>query len=108
MLRDLRIPRATEALQAELAKANLAVWMDHETKLRDRLIKGLMEKMSKKAQASRMTVSQHIEGEKLQNSMEDLNRQGTVLRAQLDGLRTQMIDLDKRKSRLEMMIQQSP
>ena len=68
-------------------------------------LKDLMEKMSQKAKAAQMTVSQHIEGEKLQSSMDDLNHQGMGLKADLDGLRAQMIELDKRKSRLEMMIQ---
>ena len=66
-----------------------------------------MEQMSKKAQAAQMTVSQHVEEEKLQSSIDDLNRQGVGLRADLDDLRSQMVDLDKRKSRLEMMIQHS-
>jgi chromosome segregation ATPase len=71
-------------------------------------LKILMDQMSKKAQASRMTVSQHIEEVKLQSSLDDLNHQGSVLRVDLDDLRSQMIDLDKRKSRLEDMIHQLP
>jgi predicted nucleic acid-binding Zn-ribbon protein len=67
-----------------------------------------MEQMNKKAQAARMTVSQHIEGEKLQSSIDDLNRQGVALKVDLDDLRSQMIDLDKRKSYLETTIKQLP
>ena len=70
--------------------------------------KNLVEQMGKKAKAGRMTVSQHIEEEKLQGSMDDLNRQGAGLRKDLDDLRSQMVDLDKRKSRLETMVQQLP
>jgi chromosome segregation ATPase len=71
-------------------------------------LKDLMEQMNKKAQAARMTVSQHIEGEKLQSSIDDLNRQGVALKVDLDDLRSQMIDLDKRKSYLETTIKQLP
>ena len=71
-------------------------------------LKGLMEQMGKKTQAARMTVSQHVEGEKLQSSIDDLDRQGESLRADLDDLRSQMVDLDKRKSQLEMMVRQLP
>jgi chromosome segregation ATPase len=71
-------------------------------------LKDLMEKMSRKAQSSRMTISQHIEGEKLQSSIDDLNRQGVGLKVDLDDLRSQMVDLDKRKSYLETVIKQLP
>ncbi len=71
-------------------------------------LKNLMEEMGKKVQGSQMTVSENVEGQKLQGSMDDLSRQSEGLRASLDDLRTQMIDLDKRKSHLEAMIQQLP
>ncbi|MBF0570999.1 MAG: hypothetical protein HQL12_03920 [Candidatus Omnitrophica bacterium] len=71
-------------------------------------LKVLMEQMTKKVQSSRLTVGQHIEGDKLQSSLDDLNHQGTGLRADLDALRSQMVDLDKRKSRLDLMIKQMP
>ena len=71
-------------------------------------LKILMEQMSKKAQAVRMTVSQHVEEEKLQSSLNDLKHQGAGLGADLDDLRSQMIELDKRKSRLEMLIKHLP
>ena len=71
-------------------------------------LKDLMEQMSKKAKASQMTVSQHIEEEKLRGNIDDLNRQGAGLRGDLDNLRSQMVNLDKRKSRLETMIQHLP
>jgi len=72
-------------------------------------LKGLMEQMTNKAQSNKTTtVAQKVESEKLQGSMEDLNHQGEALRADLDDLRSQMVDLDKRKSHLEVMIQQLP
>ena len=52
--------------------------------------------LSKNSQAPRMTASGHIEGGKSQSSIDDLN-----------DLLSQMVDLDKRKSRLEMMIKKS-
>ncbi len=71
-------------------------------------LKDLLGQMNKKIQKARMTASQHVEEEKLKSSIDDLNRQGKGLRADLDNLRSQMIDLDKRKSHLEMTIQQLP
>jgi chromosome segregation ATPase len=68
-------------------------------------LKDLMEQMDKKAQSAKMTVSQRVEGEKLQSNIDELNHQSQGLRADLDNLRSQMIDLDKRKSSLEAMIQ---
>ena len=70
--------------------------------------KDLMEQISKRATAFRMTVSGHIEEGKLQSSIDDLNRQGVGLRANLDALLSQMVDLDKRKARLETMAQHLP
>ena len=52
-----------------------------------------------------MTVAEHVEEVKLQNSIDELNRQSLGLRANLDELRNQLIDLDKRKSSLEAMVQ---
>ena len=71
-------------------------------------LKDLMGQMTKKAQDAQMTVNQKVEGGKLQSNIEDLNRQGEGLMADLDDLRSQMVDLDKRKSRLETMIRQMP
>jgi hypothetical protein len=67
-------------------------------------LKDLMKQINNKTQSVPLTVSQRTEGERLQGSINELNRQGEGLRADLDELRTQMIDLDKRKSRLEGMI----
>ncbi len=67
-------------------------------------LKHLMGQMSKKAQISRMTLSEHVEEEKLQGSIDDLTRQGKALMADLDDLRSQMVDLDKRKTHLEAMV----
>ena len=61
--------------------------------------------MTQNAKFVQMTSGQHAEGVKLQSSMDDLNRQGLGLKADLDTLRAQMVELDKRKSRLEKMIQ---
>ena len=71
-------------------------------------LKDLMDQMTKKAQAARLTPSEHLEEGKLQISIEGLSHQGVGLRADLDDLRAQMVDLDKRKSRLETMIQHMP
>lgn len=71
-------------------------------------LKKLMAEMEQKAQGARMTAAQQDEEEKLQNSIDDLNRQSVGLRADLDDLRSQMVDLDKRKSHLEALIHQLP
>ena len=71
-------------------------------------LKGLTDQMSKKAQKAKMDISQQAEGDKLQSSIDDLKHQGEGLRADLDELRSQMVDLDKRKSYLEGMIKQLP
>jgi len=68
-------------------------------------LKNLMNQMNQKAQSVRMTVAEHVEEVKLQNSIDELNRQSLGLRANLDELRNQLIDLDKRKSSLEAMVQ---
>jgi len=68
-------------------------------------LKDLTEKMSQKAKSFRPTVDQKIEEKKLQGNMNDLTRQSVGLRADLDDLRAQMVELDKRKSYLEMMLQ---
>ena len=67
-------------------------------------LKELMGKINLKAQNIQMTVTQHIEEEKLQKSLSALKGQGVGLKAQLDELRSQMVDLDKRKSRIEEML----
>jgi chromosome segregation ATPase len=69
-------------------------------------LKDLMGQMDKKAQSVQLSVSEHIEGQKLQSSIDDLNRQGVALKVELEDLRSQMVDLDKRKSSLETMIKQ--
>jgi len=69
-------------------------------------LKTLIDQMDKKVQASRMSVSQKLEGDKLQGNLRDLTHQGEGLSVELEDLRAQMVDLDKRKSHLEAMIQQ--
>jgi peptidoglycan hydrolase CwlO-like protein len=70
-------------------------------------LKNLIAKMSKRIQSTSLTVSQRLEEGKLQNSNDNLNRQNEELKAELNDLRAQMIELDKRKSYLEMMIRQN-
>jgi chromosome segregation ATPase len=67
-------------------------------------LKDLMGQMTKKSQNAQGTIGDRAEAEKLQKNIDDLNHQGAGLRAGLDDLRSQMIDLDKRKSQLEDMI----
>lgn len=67
-------------------------------------LKDLMAQMGKRFKNQGITASQQLEGQKIQNKMDDLSRQGITLRIELDELRSQMVDLDKRKSRLEEMI----
>jgi chromosome segregation ATPase len=71
-------------------------------------LKDLVARMSKKVQSPAMVINQRTEGEKLQKSLDDLNLQGMGLKADLDGLRDQMVELDKRKSQLETVAQQTP
>jgi len=71
-------------------------------------LKNLVELMSTKAQSSRMTVSERVEEGKLQGSIDDLRNKEEGLKAALVDLRSQMVDLDKRKTRLEEMIKQMP
>jgi hypothetical protein len=66
----------------------------------------LFGQMTKKAQSTGMTVSQHIEQGQLKGNIDDLNRQEAGLKVALEDLRSQMIDLDKRKSSLETVIKQ--
>jgi len=68
-------------------------------------LKELTLQMSQKSKSLHLTVSQHSEEKKLQGSLDDIVRQGEELKAQLDALRLQMVDLDKRKFNLESMIQ---
>ena len=71
-------------------------------------LKNLSEQMSQKAKSARMTPAERAEESKLQSSVDDLTHQSQSLRADLDDLRAQMVTLDKRKSRLEIMVQQMP
>jgi chromosome segregation ATPase len=71
-------------------------------------LKDLVARMSKKIQSPAMVINQRTEGEKLKRSIDDLNLQSMGLKADLDDLRTQMVELDKRKSQLETMAQQAP
>lgn len=67
-------------------------------------LKDLLGAMNKKASKNTTTVEEQMEAEKLQGNINDLNRQGKRLKDDLDLLRSQMIELDKRKSHLESML----
>jgi len=67
--------------------------------------KVLMTEMTKKAQNTKLTGDEKAEESKIQGNIESINRQSIALRADLDDLCAQMVELDKRKSRLERMIQ---
>jgi chromosome segregation protein len=67
-------------------------------------LKELLEQMTQKTKSAQMSVGQHIEQGKLEGNINDLNRQESALKADLDDLRSQMVDLDKRKSSLENLI----
>ena len=101
--KNIGIPDQWDNTQLSELQAELKTLEKNYAQLKD-----LMGEMTKKAKAAKMTVNQHIEEVKLQSSLNDLNHQGTGLRVDLDDLRSQMVDLDKRKSRLEGMIQQLP
>ncbi len=71
-------------------------------------LRDLLGKMASRAPSAGETMNQIIEEQKLERSMEDIKQQSAGLRAELDDLRAQMVELDKRKSYLDMMIRQSP
>ena len=62
-----------------------------------------LERVREASGDSLVTISQQLEEGKLQGNLDELDHQKAGLRAQLDDLRTQMIELDKRKSSLERM-----
>ncbi|MBF0511142.1 MAG: hypothetical protein HQL13_02315 [Candidatus Omnitrophica bacterium] len=64
-------------------------------------LKLLVEQMSQKTKGLKVPVTQSIEEKKLETSLKDLNLQGTQLKVELDGLRAQMVHLDKLKTHLE-------
>jgi len=67
-------------------------------------LKDLLEQMTRKDKSIRMSVGQHIEKSKLEGNISELNRQESALKSDLEDLRSQMVDLDKRKSALEAVI----
>lgn len=71
-------------------------------------LKDLMGQINKRGGVVPLTPQEHADQLKLQASLDDLDRQGKGLRVQLDELRTQMVDMDKRKSRLDEMLRQLP
>ncbi len=92
-----------DGLQAKELQLELKVLAKNYGQLKD-----LINQMDKKAGITKMSAEQHAQEEKLQGSLENLNHQSAGLRAQLDDLRSQMIDLDKRKTSLEEMIKKLP
>ncbi len=64
-------------------------------------LRDLWEKMQSKAQALKMSTDQRVEKDKLESGLGDLNREAANLKAQLHDLREQMVELDKRKTRLQ-------
>jgi hypothetical protein len=69
-------------------------------------LKELLGQMGPKFQKTQMTASQHAEQGQLEGNVHDLTRQEAGLKADLEDLRSQMVDLDKRKTSLEMVIKQ--
>lgn len=67
-------------------------------------LRDLWEKMQSKAQALKMSTDQRVEKDKLEKSLGDLNREAGNLKAQLHDLREQMVELDKRKTRLQDLL----
>jgi len=97
------VPRATGAdrwNEAQLAQleAELKTLEQNYSSFKD-----LTKEMGRKAKALRLAAPKQSEVEKLQISMDDLNRQHAQLKGDLNDLRAQMIELDKRKSYLELM-----
>jgi chromosome segregation ATPase len=66
-------------------------------------LEDLVEKMQKKAQAYSLQQDGKLEHDRLARGIEDLNRENDSLKSQLAGLRVQMVELDKRKTKLESM-----
>jgi DNA repair exonuclease SbcCD ATPase subunit len=70
-------------------------------------LKDLIQQMERKNRNTRAAVGEHVEEQKLQAAVDDLKRQGVKLMLDLSDLRSQMVDLDKRKTQLENMVQHS-
>ncbi len=67
-------------------------------------LRDLWLKMQDKAQVLQMNPSQKIEKSKLAKNLTDLNQQSSILKGELQTLREQMVELDKRKTRLQEIL----
>ena len=65
---------------------------------------GLAQKMQQRAQKAPLSPQERSERNKLRSSLDGLLQEGNVLKADLRGLRQQMVELDKRKSYLEVLL----
>ncbi len=64
-------------------------------------LRDLWSKMQDKAQMLRMEPAQKTEKDKLAKNLTDLNQESAGLKAELQSLREQMVELDKRKTHLQ-------
>ncbi len=60
--------------------------------------------LQKKNIALQVKPEDRVEQNRLENSINELKREGKALKADLSALRSQMVELDKRKTRLESML----
>ncbi len=68
-------------------------------------LQSLFAQMKEKVQAvQQISPKQRQEQQKLQSSVDDLTRESKSLRLDMDELRVQMVELDKRKARLEALL----
>ena len=67
-------------------------------------LEGLVAQLQKKAAASRAVPNERVEQAKLESNIKELKREGMGLKADLEAVRVQMVELDKRKTRLETML----
>jgi len=71
-------------------------------------LKELMAQMNQRVQSNKLSSGEEAEAQQLRHHIENLDNESQGLRADLDDLRSQMVDLDKRKSHLEELIKQLP
>lgn len=71
-------------------------------------LKDLMGQMNERIKGNQLNAGEQVEAHQLRGHIENLNNESQQLKVQLDDLRSQMVDLDKRKSHLEELIKQLP
>lgn len=71
-------------------------------------LRDLWSKMQEKAQSLRMAPTEKIEKDKLSKNLMDLNQDSAKLKSELRALREQMVELDKRKTKLQHILNQQP